>query len=224
MIPLDLDERWRRNAAVVGERVRRVEPRLGPVRMVGIDGPSGSGKSEFAEALVDSLRGRGETVALVPTDDFATWETPVGWWPRLEAGVLEPLSEGAPGSYRRMEWPDGRPALGGRVTVDVPTVLVVEGVSATRRAVASRLSLAIWVELTGAPTRLNRSVARDGAWSRTALRRWQRDEQRWFAADAPRDRADVLLLQPGDDGEIFGIEGEGRGFPGRGPEPLQFPT
>ncbi|MEU6129256.1 uridine kinase [Saccharopolyspora sp. NPDC047091] len=165
--------------------------RLGPVRVLAVDGPSGAGKSTFADLLLSRLGA--VDARLVRTDDFATWDEPVEWWPRLRAGVLEPLAAGSPGGYRRTEWPGGRPVPGAHVPVPVPEVLVLEGVSAARAAIAPRLSTVVWVEPVGAALRLERAVARDGEDARGELRRWQRFEQEWFAADGTRARADVRI-------------------------------
>ncbi|MFT7835513.1 (d)CMP kinase [Saccharothrix sp. BKS2] len=154
------------------------------MRLVAVDGPSGSGKSTYAARLAGELG-----ASVVPTDHFATWTDPVAWWPRLLHGVLEPLWRGEPGRYRRMDWSEGWPRLGGWVTVPVSGVLVVEGVSAARRAIAPRLDEAVWVELPDPAERLARAVARDGAASRAHLERWQAFERGWFAVDGTRARA-----------------------------------
>ncbi|PXY31262.1 uridine kinase family protein [Prauserella muralis] len=167
--------------------------RLGKVRLLAIDGPSGSGKSTVASEVVAALRERGVPTALVSTDDFATWDCPVAWWPRLADGVLRPLVHGGPGRYRRMEWPGGRPRLGAHVDVPVPDVLVLEGVSAGRASVRARLSALWWVEVDDPAERLDRAVARDGEWSRPYLAAWQRFEHGWFAVDRTRDHADTRL-------------------------------
>lgn len=159
-------------------------PRLGSVRLVAVDGPSGSGKSTLADALAATLAARGTSVALIRTDDFATWDAPTSWWPRLEDGVLGPLSRGEPGRYEPTVWSEPR----GRVDVPVPDVLLLEGVSSARRRVATRLSLAVWVELVGAAVRLERTVARDGESERAHLAAWQRFEAGWFVVDDTRAR------------------------------------
>lgn len=176
--------------AGIVERVRAAPPRLGGVRLVAVDGPSGAGKSTFAAALVARL---GEDARLISTDDFATWDDPVRWWPELAEGVLEPLRRGERGRYRRVEWPRGEPVPGALVEVPVPDVLVVEGVSAARSSVAELVSLTVWVELPGEARRLERAVARDGAAARPHLRRWQEFERTWFTTDGTRDRADVVV-------------------------------
>lgn len=174
------------------EELLEREPRLGEVRLVAIDGPSGSGKSVLADRLVARLRDNGRNTGLVRTDDFATWDDPVSWWPRLVAGVLDPLAAGRPGGYRRMVWTDGVPRLGDHVTVEVPEMLVLEGVSAGRRSVRPRLSALIWCEHPDPAVRLDRAVARDGEASRQRLRDWQGFETGWFAVDDPRSAADYV--------------------------------
>lgn len=115
-------------------------PKLGAVRLLAIDGPSGSGKSVLADRVVADFRQAGIRTALVRTDHFATWDDPVAWWPRLVDGVLEPLRGNQPGRYQRVEWVAGSPRPGPSCTVEVPEVLVVEGVSSGRRSVRPRLS------------------------------------------------------------------------------------
>ena len=93
-------------------------PKLGAVRLLAIDGPSGSGKSVLADRVVADFRQAGIRTALVRTDHFATWEDPVAWWPRLVDGVLEPLRGNQPGRYQRVEWVAGSPRPGPSCTVE----------------------------------------------------------------------------------------------------------
>lgn len=177
----------------VAERVLRAEPRLGDVRVLAIDGPSGSGKSTLAAAVVATLRERGVPTALVSTDDFATWDDPVSWWPRLREGVLDRLALGLPGRYRRMDWTTGVPELGPVVDVPVPSVLVLEGVSAGRASVRPKLSYLCWVEDPDSTARLERAVARDGETSRPHLIAWQSFERGWFSVDRTQPHADASV-------------------------------
>ncbi|MEC3975135.1 uridine kinase [Amycolatopsis sp. H20-H5] len=155
-----------------------------------MDGPSGAGKSTLAAAVSAELRAHGVRAGLIGTDDFATWDDPVSWWPRLVRGVLTPLSAGRAGGYRRMDWPGGQPRLGAFVAVEVPEVLILEGVSAGRRSVRPVLSQLHWVDGPAPPTRLKRVVSRDGEAAREELRRWQLFERGWFAVDGTREAAD----------------------------------
>ncbi|GAB3504265.1 uridine kinase family protein [Amycolatopsis cihanbeyliensis] len=171
------------------DAVLAAPPRLGPVRVLAIDGPSGSGKSTLAAAVRAELRARGVRVALVGTDDFATWTDPVSWWPRLAEGVLARLAEGEPARYRRMDWATGTPRLGDWVEVPVPEVLVLEGVSAGRASIRPSLSVLWWLPGPDPATRLERAVAREGEGSRGYLQDWQAFEKGWFVVDAPDETA-----------------------------------
>jgi hypothetical protein len=168
--------------------IHAAPPRLGRVRLVAVDGPSGSGKSVLAGRLHAAL---GHGTALVSTDDFATWDDPVSWWPRLHEGVLVPLAENRPGHYRRMDWTTGSPRPGEVITVDVPEILIVEGVSSGRRSVRPTLSVLVWCELADRAARLERSVARDGETSRQHLVNWQLFENGWYAVDDPRSASAI---------------------------------
>jgi ABC-type dipeptide/oligopeptide/nickel transport system ATPase component len=176
-------------AVAVVNAVLGVPPRLGGARLLAIDGPSGAGKSTLAASVVADLRARGISAVLISTDDFATWGDPVSWWPRLVDGVLERLREGRPGRYCPMDWTSGSPRPGRPVTVDVPEVLVLEGVSSGRASVRPSLSYLCWLDGPEAATRLERAVARDGEASRHLLGLWQAFERGWFEVDRTRQYA-----------------------------------
>lgn len=163
------------------------------MRLIAIDGPSGSGKSVLADALLADLRANGILAGLVRTDDFATWDDPVSWWPRLVEGVLVPLARNRLGRYQRTEWVDGIPRPGAMISVEVPEILILEGVSAGRRSIRPQLAKLVWCELPDPAERLERAVARDGEACREPLRAWQRFEDGWFAVDDPRSAADVVV-------------------------------
>lgn len=167
-------------------RALAARPRLGPVRLVAVDGPAGSGKSTLAAALA----ARGGTV-LHLDDLYEGWSGLEGsLWPRLSAQVLEPLRRGRPGRYQRYDWPTG--AFAEWVDVPVPDVLVLEGCGSARRAVDQLAVLRVWVEAP-ADLRLERGLARDGADAREHWLRWMTDEAAHFARERTRERADVRL-------------------------------
>ncbi len=163
------------------------------MRLLAVDGPSGAGKSTLASEVVAGLRARGCRTELVSTDAFATWDDPVGWWPRLVEGVLKPLAAGVEGGYRRTDWSSGVPQPGELVRVTAADVLVLEGVSSGRASVRPLLSHLCWISGGTEAERLARSVARDGEASRAELGRWQRFERGWFAVDGTPDAAGTRL-------------------------------
>jgi uridine kinase len=132
-------------------------------------------------------------VTVVSTDLLATWEHPLDWWPTLDEYLLAPLAAGVTAQMPVVEWVSGSPRPGGVITVPPVDVLVLEGVSSGRSAVAGQLSALVWVEVVDRAARLERAVARDGEPMRRFLARWQVDEEAHFAADATRGRADVVI-------------------------------
>jgi hypothetical protein len=44
---------------------------------------------------------------MVPTDDFAVWNEPLDWWPRMLTEVIEPLADGRPARYQRRDFATG---------------------------------------------------------------------------------------------------------------------
>jgi uridine kinase len=166
--------------------IRRAPARCGSVRLVAIDGPGGAGKS----LLADRLAGYLGDAPIVHTDDFASWDEPINWWHRLEADVLRPLERGQPVRYQAYDWV--RRQLGEWRELRASEVVLLEGVSSSRRAVADRLALAVWVE-TPREIRLARGIARDGEAMRPQWQKWMAEEDAHYARDRTKARADLII-------------------------------
>ena len=65
-------------------------------RIIAIDGLGGAGKSTLAAWLAEELR----ATAVIHTDDFASWDNPIDWWPVLIEQVLEPLAAGTAARFQ----------------------------------------------------------------------------------------------------------------------------
>jgi uridine kinase len=183
-------------------RIHATEPRLGPVRLVAVDGPSGAGKTSFADRLAEAAH-----APVVHTDDLLDgWDDQFTFWARLEEQVLGPLRRGRPASYQRYLWHRG--VFGGvPVTVAPAPVVLLEGSSAARRVIRPELSFSIFIDAP-ADLRWRRVLARDGGDEvafRKYLERWHAAEQEHFAAEATAASASLLV-----DGaaETFGEEYE----------------
>jgi uridine kinase len=159
----------------------------GPVRLVGIDGCGGAGKTTFAAQLSDALDG----VPVIHTDDFASHDVPLEWGPRMLHDVIEPLLRGEPASYRPYDWDNRRPA-DDIVTVEPDGVVIIEGVGATRKAWRDRLALRIWVDCPR-DIRLARGLARDGEEFREFWMDWMAAEDAYLEAERPQLHADVVV-------------------------------
>jgi hypothetical protein len=178
--------------AVLAEAVLAGEARLGPVRVVAVDGPAGSGKTTFAGRLAEALAAAGAGACVLHTDDLLDgWGDVVTFWPRLERWVLAPLRRGEAAWYRRYDWVAERFSADWR-PVGVPDVLVLEGVSSARAAIRDELTWSVFVRARRA-SRLARGLARDGESLRGQWLRWMADEDGHFAADGTADHADLLV-------------------------------
>ncbi|MFD9250055.1 uridine kinase family protein [Streptomyces bottropensis] len=176
----------------VAARLRRLPPSCGPVRLVGVDGHAGSGKSTFAGRLADALGG----APVLHLDDVATHEDLFSWTDRLLDQVIEPFRHGRSARGAPYDW-RARAFGPARVLPPAP-VIVVEGVGAGRRALRPHLAGLVWMEV---PEEMSwaRGRARDGAEQSEFWAGWVRAERRHFAEDPSRPFAD-LLIRPGDKG------------------------
>ncbi|MCC3772945.1 uridine kinase, partial [Streptomyces sp. UNOC14_S4] len=178
-------------------------PSLGPVRLIGIDGHAGSGKSTFAARPAEAL---GEPpVPTLHLDDLATHEEPFEWMERLRTWVLEPLARGGTARYRAYDWTARRFAE--EHTVPAAPVVLVEGVGAGRRALRPHLACLLWMELTHESS-WERGQLRDGPELTDFWDGWKRAEQRHFSTDPTRPFAELLILQGQEGYEVLPGPGE----------------
>ena len=189
--------------------VRTGPPRLGDVRLVAVDGPSGAGKTVFAGRLAAALH----DAPVVHTDDLLDgWADQFTFWGRLEDQVLEPLRHGRPARYQRYSW-RRRGFAGPAVVVEPAPVVVIEGVSSARAVIRPELTLAVFV-LAPAEVRLSRALARDHG-DEVAfpayLERWRTAEDRHFAEDQTAAHADLVVDGAAErPGGRFGVLRHGR--------------
>jgi uridine kinase len=159
-------------------------------RIVAVDGPGGAGKSSFAQWLGPRL----DDADVIQTDDFASWDNPVDWWPHLLELALEPLARGITARYQPTA---GAPEERQPIQIEPSGTVILEGVTASRRAFQPYLAYWIWIE-TPRAVRLQRGLARDGAAARARWEQWMAAEDRYIESERPAERADIVLR--GDDG------------------------
>lgn len=158
----------------------------GPVRLVAIDGPGGAGKSTFATRL--SIAAQGAPV--IHTDDFASADNPIDWWPRLLEQVIIPLTTGKSACYQRYDW--STESLADWQTVDPSPIIIIEGVSSARSEWSRHLSFVIWIE-TPREVRLQRAVERDGEDALDEWEFWMGEEDDHYQRDPTRERSNVVI-------------------------------
>lgn len=177
--------------------IEQAQPAEGiAVKLVAIDGHGGSGKTFLAAQLMRLLKAE-----VLHTDDFASYDNPLEWWPRLVEEVMEPIKNGAQVlSYSRGSWYKNHspePVTGQTVT---PT-MILEGVSSSRKEFRHYLAYAIWVE-TPKEICMRRGIDRDlannsvGKSEEEIKADWIRGHQyedEYVKRDSPRSYANIIV-------------------------------
>ena len=177
---------WMTDTRTFAQLADAIRATSGPVRLVGVDGCGGAGKTTFAQRL-----GAAGGWTVVHTDDFATHDDAFGWWPRMLTEVIEPLSQQRSARFRPYDWVR-RQLHEEMVTIEPADVVVIEGVGATRHAWRDRLALSVWVD-TPRDVRLARGLARDGEQMRAFWEWWIAEEDRYVASEHPQRHADLVV-------------------------------
>ncbi|MBE7189154.1 hypothetical protein [Jatrophihabitans endophyticus] len=161
------------------------------LRLVGIDGAGGAGKTALAARVSARLNADGVRTDVVHVDDFSSLHLAEWDWGRLREQVLLPLLAGRPARYQVWDW--ARDAGGVWVDLEPGGVVLVEGVSATRTEVGAPWTLTVWVEAP-ADVRRRRAIERDGPGMWPVWRdRWIPSEEAYFARERPAERADLVV-------------------------------
>ncbi|WP_059046954.1 uridine kinase family protein [Streptomyces acidiscabies] len=168
--------------------LRRLPPSCGPVRLVGVDGHAGSGKSTFAGWLAGELGG----APVLRIDDVASHEELFGWTERVLTRVVGPLRQGEDASYAPYDW--RARAFGPPRVLPAAPVVLIEGVGAGRRALRPYLAAVLWMEL-DQERAWARGRARDGVEQREFWDGWVGAERTHFAEDPTRPSANLLVRQ-----------------------------
>jgi uridine kinase len=173
-------------AARVLDLVRSRPATLGRGRLVSIDGPAGAGKTTLAEEIAALAPG----ALVVHMDDLYEGWNGLPEVSRQLAGLLRPLAERLPGSYRRYDWAAG--AWAETVTVQPTDLLVLEGVGSGCRTQDDLIGVLVWVE---APyeQRMRRGIERDGEAFAPHWQAWAEAEELLFARHRTRQRADLVV-------------------------------
>src|SRR4051794_18766287 len=136
------------------EAARASRPPAGvATRLIAVDGPVGAGKTTLAARLVEELQ-----AAVIHTDEFASWDNPINWWPEMLERALKPLAAGEVAHYQPTTWGGDERE---RVLIEPGGTVVIEGVTASRAAFRPYLGYSIWIE-TDRAVRLQRGIDRDG--------------------------------------------------------------
>lgn len=160
-------------------------PTLGAGRLLCIDGPAGSGKTTLARAVAGRTGAR-----VLSVDDLLEGWTGLSSVHGQVRAILDPLARGETAHWRPWDWAQDR--RGTARSLQPSPLLVLEGVGAGQRSWRALTTVLAWVEAP-ADTRLRRALARDGEGLREHWDGWRCAEERLFAEQDTRARADLVV-------------------------------
>lgn len=165
------------------------------LQVIAVDGRSGAGKSTLASVLAAAIPG----AAVVSTDDVAWNHSMFDWAEDFQSSIIEPARAGLAVDYRPPGWvAHQRP---GSVRVEPGrSLLIVEGVGSSQRAMRPLIDAAIWVQS-------DTTVARDLGIARDTTSgvngdhhqaiafwdRWMAAEDPFLESEAPWSRAAAIV-------------------------------
>jgi hypothetical protein len=153
--------------------------------VIAIDGRSASGKSTFAARLARALN-----APLVHSDDVAWHHSFFDWWPLMLEQVIVPFRAGLAIDWQPEAWIEkGRE---GSIVVPKSSILLLEGVSTTRRELSEHIDLPIWME-TDPKVAEARGLEREGPDGRDFWFEWQAAEDPFLESDQPWNRATLIV-------------------------------
>ena len=156
--------------------------------IIGIDGRSGSGKTQLADMLNFSFTAEHFAVRVLHLDSIYPG------WDGLEEGtktwrkISRNLRKGKPASYREWDWHADAPGTEHTINPAQETVIICEGVGASAGTCDVRILVKAPDEL-----RYRRAIDRDGETYRPHWERWAAQEEALFAAySATYAQADII--------------------------------
>lgn len=169
------------------------QPKVGKVMFIAVDGHGGSGKSTLAKLLAQKIGAE-----IIHTDDFASWNNPLNWWPKIIKEVFDPIKHGVGSlSYQPTSWWENHhpePIKNQPVT----GVMILEGVSSSRKEFDDYISYRIFVD-TPKEVCIERGLTRDTGTGKSKeeltkiWEEWFRQEEVYMHNDDPRIKADLII-------------------------------
>jgi len=171
--------------------------------IVGVDGGAGSGKTTFTHWFAEAIKESVNQVVIVHMDNLCVpiadrrkkyAEVSDLDWRRLRDQVLIPLRNGKSARFQLYDWPEDR--LRDWMLIDVGGVLLIDGVTATRRELSSYYDIRIWFSCPQ-DIRVSRLSGR-GDTSAEEIKHWIPSEESYIASHNSVKRAHLVIDSSAD--------------------------
>lgn len=155
-------------------------------KIIAIDGCGAAGKTTLSEKL-SKLFGN---CSVIHTDDFASWDDPLNWYPRMIKQALEPLKLNKEARFQKYDWK--LRSLDHWITVQPAEFVIIEGVSSSRTEFRTYLAYSIFVHADRS-LRLSRGIERDGKNTESHWLDWMHAEDVYIRRDEPEKFVDLVV-------------------------------
>jgi len=172
------------------------EPHLAGVRLVALDGRSGSGKSWLAGQLAGPI---GAPVIHLE-DLYPGWDGLARTGEILADWVTGPLGRGQPARWRRFDWETM--AYAEWHTTEPADMIILEGCGSIRAGLAAAYAARIWVEAPAAARHQRLRARPDWPAYQPFAQQWARDEDRLYQAEQTPEHCGFVIENPAPDGTV----------------------
>lgn len=177
-------ERTRKISALAQDLIN-----LNPRALIAIDGPAGSGKTTFANALALQLK----QATVVHLDEiYNGWSDALteNLSQNLKKWIIEPFKNQMNFDYPVFDWHKNTYASTKSVNSEVP--LILEGVGAGAKEVLRELDFLIWIEAE-LDLGLERVRKRDGEAVFDQMQLWREREAQWFRKNKTKENSHLII-------------------------------
>jgi uridine kinase len=178
-----------RNLSELVDKVNESSKKCGQTKIIVIDGPAGSGKTTLAKSLSGLL----ENCPIIHMDEiYDGWENALS--PKTSQDLVEwiinPLLESKSIEFVEYDWFLEKRIE--KVVINLPKVLIIEGVGSSSFEISKHASLKLWIEV-NKETGINRVLTRDGQQIQEQMKKWQSQESKFFIENNSKENSDIWI-------------------------------
>jgi uridine kinase len=178
-----------RNLSELVDKVNESSKKCGQTKIIVIDGPAGSGKTTLAKSLSGLLK----NYPIIHMDEiYDGWENALS--PKTSQDLVEwiinPLLESKSIEFVEYDWFLEKRIE--KVVINLPKVLIIEGVGSSSFEISKHASLKLWIEV-NKETGINRVLTRDGQQIQEQMKKWQSQESKFFIENNSKENSDIWI-------------------------------
>jgi len=177
------------NLSELVDKINESSKKCGQTKIIVIDGPAGSGKTTLAKSLSGLL----ENCPIIHMDEiYDGWENALS--PKTSQDLVEwiinPLLESRSIEFVKYDWYLEKRIE--KVVINLPKVLIIEGVGSSSFEISKYASLKLWIEV-NKETGINRVLTRDGQQIQEQMKKWQSQESKFFIENNSKENSDIWI-------------------------------